>query len=192
VLILARLRPDVPEARAQAALDIVLRQTAMADLAPGERDGPVPSPAGTRGPGTGLSEGEFAEPSYVLLALAGLVLLLACVNLANLLLARAATRQREMSTRLALGAGRMHILRQMLTESLLLSSMGGGGRTVAGLPGPQCDSAAAHSSMGARPHAGGFRLVGPRRHSWAFAGDGFSVRHRSRVAGDKSRWEHRP
>jgi predicted permease len=125
VLVLARLRPDVPEARAQAVLDVVLRQTAMATLpeAKGMDQLHLKLEPGDRG--LDYLNGEFAEPSYVLLALAGLVLLLACVNLANLLLARAATRQREISTRLALGAGRMHILRQVLTESLLLSSIGG-------------------------------------------------------------------
>jgi ABC-type antimicrobial peptide transport system permease subunit len=73
--------------------------------------------------------GKFAKPIYVLTSLAAFVLLLACANLGNLLLARASSRQREMSVRLALGAGRARILRQMLTESLLLSLAGG----VAGL-----------------------------------------------------------
>jgi predicted permease len=129
VLIMARLRPDVPEARAQAALDLVLRQKAMADLprAKGMDQLHLRLQPGDRG--LDYLKSGFAKSLYVLFALAGLVLLLACVNLANLLLARAATRQREMSTRLALGAGRMHILRQVLTESLLLSLMGG----VAGL-----------------------------------------------------------
>jgi predicted permease len=129
VLILARLRSDVPEPQTQAVLDVVLRQAAMATLpeAKGMDQFHLKLERGDRG--LDYLKGEFAKPSYVLLALAGLVLLLACVNLANLLLARAATREREMSTRLALGAGRAHILRQVLLESLLLSSSGG----VAGL-----------------------------------------------------------
>ncbi len=72
---------------------------------------------------------DFSEPLFVLMGIVGLVLLLACANLSGLLLARAASRQREISIRLAMGAGRGRLFRQFLAESLLLAAFG----AVAGL-----------------------------------------------------------
>ena len=125
VNVLARTKPGVSDSAAQAALDTQFSTIVRATL---------PLHAGDAVPALTLSDGSrglfaqqqvLATPISVLVIFLGLVLLLACANIATLMLARGARRQREMSVRLALGAGRARILRQMLIESLLLAAIGG-------------------------------------------------------------------
>jgi predicted permease len=125
VQLMARTKPGVSEEQARAALDVYL-SAAIRGTMKIKKDDTMPVfllEDGSRG--INQTGREFAKPLYLLLALVGFVLLLACANIANLMLARASARQREMGVRLALGAGRSRILRQVLTESLMISALGG-------------------------------------------------------------------
>ncbi len=114
----ARLRPDVSPAQASAALTALYRQ--LPDLgSPGYQVQLEPA-------NQVLAElnAQTAHPLFILIGITAAVLLIACCNLANLLLGRATARTHEIGVRLALGAGRARIVRHLLTESFLLSALG--------------------------------------------------------------------
>jgi predicted permease len=127
----ARIKPGVSMAVAQTDVNVIFQQW-LHQLA-----GAVPSPERQKDmqqarifltpASTGISQlrMSYTEPLQILMALVGVVLLIACANIANLMLARGSKRQREVAVRLALGAGRRRLIRQFLSESLLLALTGG-------------------------------------------------------------------
>jgi len=126
--VVGRIKPGVSDPQAQAALDVELAAATRGTMTTIKADETMPRLDLSDGShGLGFAARMFKKPVYVLMTMTGFVLLLACANIANLLLARGAQRQREMSVRLALGAGRGRVLRQLLTESLLLAAIGGAG-----------------------------------------------------------------
>ena len=128
--VFGRHKPGVSMAQVQAEVNVLFRQILEADYSTSAtlpRKHALNQDLRVRAVRSGAFHGreEFSQQWAILSALSGLVLLIACANIANLLLARSAARTREVAIRLSTGAGKARMVRQFLTESLLLATLGG-------------------------------------------------------------------
>lgn len=126
LMIMGRLKPEVSAPQAAAEVRVLFQQSVLADLKVRPKTQFIPDvELQSASRGLDILREQFSKPLWILMIAVGVVLLVTCANVASLLLARSAAREKEIAVRLTLGARRWRIVRQMLTESILLAAIGG-------------------------------------------------------------------